>query len=172
MTVTIPFGVRQEPLPAAPPPQSARDMIRDQIRQGIQQAQAEARAGAAARPEVRVGREVIVRPGAVIAPEVIGQPGTTVQWGTRDDGIPPQVVDLAYGFFVMCAVMVIGWPIARAMGRRLERSGERTALEPAVAAQLQRIEHAVDAMAIEVERISESQRFMARIQSGSTAERV
>jgi hypothetical protein len=30
--------------------------------------------------------------------------------------------------------------------------------------QLQRIEQAVDAMAIEVERISESQRFMAKLQ--------
>jgi hypothetical protein len=39
-----------------------------------------------------------------------------------------------------------------------------------VAEQLQRIEHAVDAMAIEVERISESQRFMTKLQTGGSAQ--
>jgi multidrug efflux pump subunit AcrA (membrane-fusion protein) len=82
-------------------------------------------------------------------------------------GIPPQAVDLAIGFFITCAVMVIGWPIARAFGRRIERRGQPTSIDTGVAEQLQRIEHAVDAMAIEVERISESQRFMAKLQSGS-----
>lgn len=40
------------------------------------------------------------------------------------------------------------------------------------AEQLRRIERGVDAMAVEVERISELQRFMARLQSQSSAERV
>ena len=38
-----------------------------------------------------------------------------------------------------------------------------------VADQLQRIEQAVDAVAIEVERISESQRFLARLQEKSAS---
>jgi hypothetical protein len=38
--------------------------------------------------------------------------------------------------------------------------------------QLQRIEQAVDAMSIEVERISESQRFLAKLQTGQGAEPV
>ena len=41
---------------------------------------------------------------------------------------------------------------------------------PALSGQLQRIEQAVEAMAIEVERISESQRFMVKLQS-ETAQR-
>lgn len=83
------------------------------------------------------------------------------------DVIPPQAVDIAMGFFMMCVVMVIGWPIARAFGRRLEHRGVASAAGGATAEQLQRIEQAVEAMAIEVERISESQRFMAKLQQSS-----
>jgi hypothetical protein len=87
--------------------------------------------------------------------------------------IPPQAVDIAIGFFIMCAVMVVGWPISRALGRRLERRGEVPAGIPtALTEQLQRIEQAVDAMSIEVERISESQRFMAKLQNQAGVERM
>ena len=66
----------------------------------------------------------------------------------------------------MCAVMVIGWPIARAFGKRIERrAAEPAALNPQMAEQLQRIEQAVDAMSVEIERISESQRYLAKLQS-------
>jgi hypothetical protein len=106
---------------------------------------------------------------------VRGTPGIVVHTDQfppfMQQGIPPQAVDLAIGFFITCAVMVIGWPIARAFGRRIEgRGGQAAAPDPGVADQLQRIEHAVDAMAIEVERISESQRFMAKLQTSGSAQ--
>jgi hypothetical protein len=81
--------------------------------------------------------------------------------------IPPAAVDIAIGFFITCAVMVVGWPIARALGRRFERRGTSPVVDAGVAEQLQRIEQAVEAVAIEVERISESQRFLARLQEKS-----
>jgi DNA repair exonuclease SbcCD ATPase subunit len=81
--------------------------------------------------------------------------------------IPPQAVDLAIGFFIMCAVIVIGWPIARAFGRRIERPRAGAPLDSGLGDQLQRIEQAVEAMSIEVERISEAQRFTTRLQTGS-----
>jgi len=81
--------------------------------------------------------------------------------------IPPQAVDIAIGFFVTCAVIVVGWPISRALGRRFEKRGTTPLLDASVADQLQRIEQAVEAVAIEVERISESQRFLARLQEKS-----
>ncbi len=84
--------------------------------------------------------------------------------------IPPQVVNISVAFFVMCAVMVIGWPLARAFGKRIERRGDTVAVSPAMADQLHRIEQAVDTMAVEIERISESQRFMARLQNAQTPE--
>ena len=88
------------------------------------------------------------------------------------DGIPPQVVDVFMGLFIMVAVIVIGWPLARAFGRRLERGVVAPAApDPALAGQLQRIEQAVEAMSIEIERISESQRFMAKLQNGASPER-
>jgi hypothetical protein len=84
------------------------------------------------------------------------------------DMIPPQAVDISIAFFIMIAVIIIGWPLARAMGRRLERRADAPALpDPAITGQLQRIEQAVEAMSIEVERISESQRFLTKLQSGA-----
>ncbi|MCY7380595.1 MAG: hypothetical protein LH467_14805 [Gemmatimonadaceae bacterium] len=88
------------------------------------------------------------------------------------DVIPPQAVDISIAFFIMVAVILIGWPLARAMGRRLERRADAPALpDPAMSGQLQRIEQAVEAMSIEIERISESQRFLAKLQNGATPER-
>ena len=72
----------------------------------------------------------------------------------------------------MCAVIIIGWPLARAFGRRMDRKSDVGAVNPGVTAQLQRIEQAVDAMSIEVERISESQRFMAKLQQAGSADRL
>ena len=83
--------------------------------------------------------------------------------------IPPQAVDIAIGFFITCAVIIVGWPISRALGRRFERRGTSPVLEAGVSDQLQRIEQAVEAIAIEVERISESQRFLAKIQEKSAS---
>jgi cation transport ATPase len=81
--------------------------------------------------------------------------------------IPGEVVDLAIGFFITFAVIIVGWPISRAFGRRLERHAAPPALQGDVTQQLQRIEQAVDAIAIEVERISESQRFLTKLQDRS-----
>ena len=85
--------------------------------------------------------------------------------------IPPQVVDISIAFFIMCAVMVIGWPLARAFGKRLERRGEVPQVNAGTSQQLHRIEQAVEAMAIEVERISESQRFLAKLQNAQVPSR-
>jgi len=94
---------------------------------------------------------------------------TTQQPPDMSQVIPPQAVDIAIGFFITCAVIIVGWPISRALGRRFERRGTPPALEAGVTDQLQRIEQAVEAIAIEVERISESQRFLAKIQEKSTS---
>jgi gas vesicle protein len=81
--------------------------------------------------------------------------------------IPPQAVDIAIGFFIMVAVMVVGWPISRALGRRLDRGGSRPAIDGGTSEQLMRIEQSVEAIAIEVERISEAQRYMARLEEST-----
>ncbi|MFN2399026.1 MAG: hypothetical protein ABR543_10380 [Gemmatimonadaceae bacterium] len=82
----------------------------------------------------------------------------------RPDPIPEEALILGVTFFIMVAVIVIGLPLARAFARRLDRKGVTPALGPEVAAQIGRIEQAVDTMAIEVERISEAQRYIAKLQ--------
>lgn len=81
--------------------------------------------------------------------------------------IPTGAVDITVAFFVTCAVMVIGRPIARAVGRRIERGGGAPALSPDATASIKRIEQTMDAMSIEVERISEAQRYMVKLRADS-----
>lgn len=81
--------------------------------------------------------------------------------------IPGEAVDIAIGFFVTCAVIIVGRPISRAIGRRVERNVAPPALQGDATLQLQRIEQAVEAIAIEVERISESQRFLTKLRERS-----
>ena len=67
---------------------------------------------------------------------------------------------------IMCApVIAIGLPIARAYARRVESSSVQRALPPDVTARLERMEQAIDAIAVEVERISEGQRFTTKLLS-------
>ncbi|MEO8560662.1 MAG: hypothetical protein ABI601_01215 [bacterium] len=151
--------------------------LRDQIRATIIAAQEAARdAQNQARDAQNQARDIqnqVRIENGLPVPVIAGapRPGQTIQLsGFADNVIPPQVVDISIAFFVMCAVMVIGWPLARALGKRLEKSGPSAALPAAVGEQLQRIEQAVEAMSIEVERISESQRFLTKLQSSNNAE--
>jgi hypothetical protein len=154
--------------------------LKEQIKQTIQAAQEAAReAGqidAGNGPAIAGGRTFIpVIPAIPPIPPIPQGPGYTGQpggYGGNGDGFPPQVVDISIAFFIMCAVMVIGWPIARAFGKRLERRAEVPQVSAGMQDQLQRIEQAVDAMSIEIERISESQRFMAKLQNSQIAERL
>src|SRR5512146_3432095 len=65
--------------------------------------------------------------------------------------------------FVCAAVTAIGVPISRAFARRLDRGPSRSELPPDVTARLERMEQALDSIAIEVERISEGQRFTTKL---------
>jgi len=149
------------------------DDIAREIRRSFQEA---ARATAQAKGQARVitsdgQTRVITADGRQIVVGPVGVPTVEVPHD-RDFMIPPQVVDMTVAFCIMLAVIIIGLPLARAFGRRLERRGDVASLpDPAIAGQLQRIEQAVEAMAIEIERISESQRFLAKLQNGAAADR-
>ena len=70
---------------------------------------------------------------------------------------------------IACApVIAIGMPIARAYARRLD-ARPFTAVPGDVTARLERMEQAIDSIAIEVERISEGQRFTTKLLSDRTA---
>jgi len=71
--------------------------------------------------------------------------------------------------FASVPVMVIGVPIARAFARRMERESSAAPISADVSARLERMEHAIDSIAVEVERISEGQRFTTKLLSERTA---
>jgi len=86
--------------------------------------------------------------------------------------IPPGVKDVIEGFFVTVVVVAIGIPIARALARRMDRRSA-TLVAPALPATLEprldRLEQAIEAIAIEVERVSEGQRFTNKLMSEARA---
>ncbi len=112
-----------------------REQVRQQIRSEMQHPD----------PEVYVG----VPPGP--------------PWARND--IPPRVVDVFTMFFIAMVICVVGFPIARAIGRWIDRRGLPNTINADLAAQINRIEQAVDTMSVEVERISEAQRFQAKLLS-------
>ena len=73
--------------------------------------------------------------------------------------------DAVTAVFVMTALAILV-PLSIGIARRMwRRPPERSAgeLEDKLSPRLDRLEHAVDAIAIEVERISEAQRFVAKV---------
>ena len=72
-------------------------------------------------------------------------------------------------FIAIMTVMMIGGVVVLrltfALARRLEGKTGPQPLSPDVASRLERIEHALDSVAIEVERISEGQRFTTKVLS-------
>jgi hypothetical protein len=77
-------------------------------------------------------------------------------------------------FIALAAIAGIGYPMARAYGKRVERTGKATgslASPEAAEARMERIERAVEAMALEVERMAEGQRFMTKLLGDSSVPR-
>ncbi|SRR5258706_16210927 len=69
------------------------------------------------------------------------------------------------GFFAMVVAIVIGRPMVKAIAAKAEAESKRPQIPAEVADRLERIEQAVDAIAVEIERISEGQRFTTKLLS-------
>lgn len=171
--------------PAQTPAQT-RDQIREQVQRdveealrGVREAQGDARQ---AQMDARQAqRDAAQREGdavTVVAPPMPPMPpsamrrrpieiytgtGPPPMGGFTD--IPPRVEEVAIAFFITVAAIFIGTPIARAFGRRMDRRPVAAAASasPEVVGRLERIEQAVDAVALEVERISEGQRYVTKL---------
>jgi hypothetical protein len=141
------------------------DAVRSNVEAEINAARIEATA-----PQAAEGQ-------AVIAPEPPPPPRTftirgrdglqtiTIPPNTFDNVIPQQVVDISIAFFMTMAIIIIGFPLARAFARRMDRRGGSAQISNEVSSQLAHLNQAVDAIALEVERISEGQRFTTRLLS-------
>ncbi|MGI8844361.1 MAG: hypothetical protein ACR2HZ_11715 [Gemmatimonadaceae bacterium] len=81
--------------------------------------------------------------------------------------MPEEVVFLGFSS-IICGTLVIVYALKAWSNRGIVKGG--AALPKGVDQRLERIEHAVDAIAIEVERISEGQRFTTRLLSDRAAE--
>ncbi|HKT08993.1 MAG TPA: hypothetical protein VJR24_13935 [Gemmatimonadaceae bacterium] len=66
---------------------------------------------------------------------------------------------------VMVIAIAVGLPLARAHAKRMERGIDPKALPNDLTERLTRMEQAIDSMAVEIERISEGQRFTTRLLS-------
>jgi hypothetical protein len=73
---------------------------------------------------------------------------------------PGEIIGILGSLTIIGAVL---FPIARALGRRIEGKAQAVQIPAATDARLDRIEHAVEAIAVEVERISEGQRFTTKL---------
>ncbi len=69
------------------------------------------------------------------------------------------------GFFAMVIAIVVGRPMVQAMAKRVEGESKRPQIPPDVMARLERMEQSIDSIAVEVERISEGQRFTTKLLS-------
>ena len=78
--------------------------------------------------------------------------------------IEEMVVIVSVALFTMIFLIAVGVPLVRAWVRRMDLKGVAPPQIPAeFGARLERIEQAVDAVSIEVERISEGQRFTTKL---------
>ena len=84
-----------------------------------------------------------------------------------DEGI---VIPLAG--MLMIIVLAIGVPLVRALGHRWEKEARIPRGDSEVSQRLANIEQAVEAIAVEVERISEGQRFVTRVLADKSPERI
>ena len=139
-------------------PAVSREQLREQIRQTVRDAQAAAEEAAKDAAQESGRNQVIIGP-----PPAPGIPSVGVQINP-ENMIPPQAETISIAFFITIAAIIIGWPLMRAFARRIERGTPVAApISAEVRDQLQHISQSVDAIAIEVERISEGQRFTTKM---------
>src|SRR6476469_3391587 len=76
----------------------------------------------------------------------------------------PEIV-VPLGAFATAIICAIGIPLSRAYSRRMDAESKNPRLPLEVTDRLERMEQALEAVAIEVERISEGQRFTTKLLS-------
>jgi hypothetical protein len=155
-------------------PVISRDQLRQQIKEQVQQATTQARqatqeAAQAARAAAAGVTVTTTQPGTPGAPE--GIPTVAIRTMPWDSDMPLRVKDVSIAFIVMFAAIIIMLPIMRAIGKRIERGAPVPMTIPAeMQSQMQHLMQSVDAIAIEVERISEGQRFTTKMLSEKKSE--
>jgi hypothetical protein len=157
--ITQEVRVQTPPAPAAPrtvDPREINQRIEDAVNQAL--SQIGDKQGDNAKQSIREAIQDIQQ--EIQAARAEGR-SITIQPQFGDNVIPPQVVDISLAFFFTMAFIIVGLPLARAFARRMDRRGEPASASQ-IAPRLDRIEQAVEAIAIEVERVSEGQRYTTK----------
>ncbi|MEK6612160.1 MAG: hypothetical protein AABZ29_05215 [Gemmatimonadota bacterium] len=171
--------------------EAVRTEIRNQVRDAVQAAQdAATEAAQTAQTGQAGGGAGGATPKAPVAPQApVALPPIPVGGGRlivdkqgdrtviTSAALPPEILPLArmaqetaIGFVAILAAIFILGPFARVFARRVDR---RTEIKAAGAnaqllqQQLLQLQQSVDAMSLEVERISESQRFQSKLLNDS-----
>ncbi len=76
---------------------------------------------------------------------------------------PEIIVPIA--FFASIVVVVIGRPMVKAIAAKAEAESKQPKIPGEVVNRLERMEQSLDAIAVEIERISEGQRFTTKLLS-------
>lgn len=76
----------------------------------------------------------------------------------------PEIL-IPFGAFATAIILAIGVPLARAYTRRMDAESRNPRVPSEVTQRLERMEQTLDAVAIEIERITEGQRFTTKLLS-------
>ncbi len=155
--------------------QSVRDQVRDAIRHADQAVDE------AAIDDAPQGTRPAQAPGTIVIPTDGGQDinisvdgrGIHVNQGETQttipihDVVPRGAVQIAYTIPIAIGLFVVGWPIARALARWIDRRGTASAATTRLSAEVQTrldaMERNIDTVAVELERVSEGQRFTSKL---------
>ncbi len=140
-------------------PQELQEQIRTSVTDQIRAAQAQGQ---------NASEVVITKDGKVVTINRSGSDptkmtGAEVRDMIRGMDVPPRAESLGYAFLLTFAAVIILGPLARAWARRINVKSEQPQIPSQVTAQLTQLTQAVDSIAIEVERISEGQRFTTKL---------
>jgi hypothetical protein len=81
---------------------------------------------------------------------------------------PDEILPFLFAFAALAVGAKIMLPLVRAFAKRMEHRADAARIPPEVTSRLERMEQAIDSIAVEVERISEGQRFTTKLLSDKT----
>ncbi len=140
--------------------------------------------------ENAVSQEIARQPNTIVFPGENGEPNITVRVDGSGihvsqgdaqtlipihDVVPKGAVQISWAFAAAVGFLAIGLPISRAIARRIDRRGVSARNDSALAQQFAErfdtMERNLDTVAIEIERLSESQRFTSKLLTERERER-
>lgn len=81
---------------------------------------------------------------------------------------PDEILPFLFAFAALGVGAKILLPLVRAFAKRMENRGDVPRIPAEMTSRLERMEQAIDSIAVEVERISEGQRFTTKLLSDKT----